>query len=610
MSEFRRERTQLSKAESTAAVSMQPITALDEPVAFADNVQTSSDSFHSAENVSPASSDNEDQCSRNTQVAYSIEQALQYFDREANIAASSFICEAVQPQPYLNDDAASFEQNSTPSVLIDAQTDFAASYTNELAAPVHPELLEDDGRVAPMSDMDYVDSQEMPLPDEPSLATYRMVDQAAVLKDPQESSSVITPIKKDESGRVLKVLFCGIDNVNFAYDQNGDLLEFNYAGMQWTREENGWAAQDRQTEYFVEGQITVLKNGSLRIEREDVVRILKLSGTRIDEHKSGSRTESRKLKNKPSPYDLLAKAKAVNSLWLHAKAPSKTGADLAPPATPLKLDLLQNDLSSFTMPESHGNSMIPEAAKVHGANPAVLNPSNLTCVPSAPIELRSLERTEKLRSLEDELLDPESDAAGRSGIKHKSREYWLKCNLWLTDRLFGQSSPKHLEKLDGLAHLYFEQQNNDLAELTHLRALHIREQFFGKGQPELAENVRGLARIYEARGNYARAEEMYKEAIQLQEGGLRKVLFLYSERVIGNDKLDERLDALFACIADLSRLYSFQGKQSLCAVVYEKALALAAEIEEREPNAQQALKGSAASHLKTMEQFSISDLLT
>jgi tetratricopeptide (TPR) repeat protein len=636
VSEFRRERTQLSKNSGASAVhtgQMMPL--INELFPTADDTEANS---HPVENVSPAISYKQApsqvsvppfslelaiDCSATPQVAQSIEQALEYFDREARDVASSFHCDTAQPISDLNhaiDSSNAIDLNNAFDLnnSIDLNTislnasDFTApnSTHQELSAPIHPELMEDDGRVAPMNEADFVGSQEMPLPDEPSLATYRMVDQAAVLKDPQESSSVSVPIEKDDFGRVVKVLFCGVESVRFQYDNNGNLLEFNYAGMQWTREESGWAAQDRQTEYFVEGQITVLETGALRIERDDVVRILKISGTRIDEHKSGSRTESRKLKNKPSPYDLLAKAKAVNSLWLHAKAPSKSESSATPPAVPLKLDLLQNDVPSFSMPEHGSNSMIPEIAKVHGNNPAVLNPSNLTCVPSAPIELRSLERTEKLRSLEDELLDPEFEDGSKSKIRHKSREYWLKCNLWITDRLFGQSSPKHLEKLDRLAQLYFEQQNNDLSELTHLRALHIREQFFGKGQPELAENVRGLARIYETRGNFARAEEMYKEAIQLQEGGLRKVLFLYSERVIGNDKLDERLDLLFACIADLSRLYSMQGKQNLCAVVYEKALALAAEIQEREPNAEQALHGSAASHLKTMEELSISDLLT
>ncbi len=405
------------------------------------------------------------------------------------------------------------------------------------------------------------------------------LEQASVLKDSQEISCIGAPVEHDEHGRICKALFSSGESVCFKYAETGALCEFNYAGIQWQKEEEEdcWTAHDRQTDYLVDGHITVMDNGSIRIEREDVVRILKLSGTRIDEHKSGSRTESRKLKNKPSPYDLLAKAKAVNSIWLSSRHAVRPLGDHATNPTSLKLDFLDEQ----NIKNAPIQSMIPQIAEVQTYS----NQSNLTCTPSAPIELRSMERSERLRALEDQLTEQGEKQDSVDSTKLRIMESWLKSSLWITDRVVGQSSPRHLSQLDQLAELYFEQQRNDLAELTYLRALHIREQFYGKGQPELAVSVTGLAKIYEVRGNYVRAEEMYKEAISLQESGLRKVLFLYSEKVIDASKLTKQIDAIFSSITDICRLYSRLGKGQQCAVVYEKALGLSAEIAEREPAA-------------------------
>lgn len=526
--------------------------------------------------------------------AASIQQALHYFDSEAGITVpTSFSPEAA-------DAAGDSALNQFTSNAVDIESTFRFGSGNSiqkdaLSLPINikNELLEDDGACLPVSDLAACEAEEVPLPGEPTLASLRMVDQASVLKDPQENSSITTAVETDESGRVVRALYYGGEAVRFQYDAYGELIEFNYAGMQWIKDDYVWAARDRQTEYFVEGRISVMPGGAIRIEREDVVRILKLSGTRVDEHKTGSRTESRKLKNKPSPYDLLAKAKAENSIWLSAKPGPKTTADSS---SSFRLDLMP-------LPES-GPSMIPDLAKA-ACNPAVAHPSNLTCVPSTPIELRSLERTEKLRSLEDELLEPEREKNAQSKIKFKISECFLKSSLWVKDRIVGQSSPKHLEELDRLANLYFEQQRNDLAELTHLRALHIREQFYGKKQPELAVSLRGLASIYEARGNYLRAEEMQKEAIEMQENGLRKMLFLYSEKVIDSGKLSQQLDDLFASVAELANLYALTGKQKICNVVYEKAVALTSDICEREPTVEHILHQVVQPHIDAMRELCI-----
>lgn len=538
----------------------------------------------------------------------SIQSALHYFDSECSQ-------QTVQPTTFeVNNEAtpSALAQFMNQAVDMESAFEFAghtastvmlqdAVYVQNVGADMLPEAV--------LFNIEQLNAEQLIIPDNASdansfdtssaqesalsAAVEILEEQACSLKDPQELSGTACGVEKDEAGRVVKALFYGSEIVNFKYDEYGFLSAFNYAGIEWKRDDNTWAAQDRQTDYIVDARITVLDNGSIQIVKDDVVRTLKASGTRIDEHKSGSKTESRKLKNKPSPYDLLAKAKAVNSIWLcSSQKQSRTTAQSC------QLDLVTDINMPFS--EANTSSMIPRTAEVPNARPAVVNPASISCIPSAPIELRSLERSDRLRSLEDELLEPHRREVSRLHWRLRMKECALKTSLWLTDRFAGQSSPRHLAKLDRLAQLYFEQQKNDLAELAHMRALHIREQFFGKKQPELAKNIRGLASIYEARGNYIRAEQMYKQAIDLQESGIRKILFLFSENVTDESILHEQLEQLFSSINDLSNLYVTLGKQNLCAVVFEKAQSVWDAIAEHEPAAIPALQEVADKYLKTM----------
>lgn len=433
------------------------------------------------------------------------------------------------------------------------------------------------------------------------------LQQSSSLNDNQESSGVRSTIEKDSQGRVTRALFCGADSVRFVYSEDDQLVEFNYAGMQWSREDEVWTAKDRQTEYFVEGEITVLPTGSIQIARNDVVRVLKTSGTRIDQHKSGSHTESRKLKNKTSPYDLLAKAKPVNSVWLTSRSVPRLNLAQSVQSA----DLNSTDENQQVTNRCNAVPMIPPEAIARSEKPAVIFQPDDSCFDS---KLQSNPQPyvneQNLRDMESSLLEQKSPPGAPPLIKKRSLEYLLKCKLWAADRVFGQSSPRHLEQLDKLADLYFEQNKLDLAELTHMRALHLREQFFGKGQPELAINIRGLARVCAARGNLNRADELFKKALELQESGLRKILFLYSEQVIGDARLKKELEPIFAGIAELAELYADNGRQSFCRVLYDKAEALIAEIIRQLPSSELTLNRSSSHHLRNIRQLSGLDLLT
>lgn len=429
--------------------------------------------------------------------------------------------------------------------------------------------------------------------------TMSVFDQAAVLRDPQELSGAFTAtIERDQKGRVVKALYIGGEFCRFQYGDNDDLSEIYYAGLSWKKDADGWFARDRQTDYRVDGKITVLEDGCIRIEKDDVVRTLKHSGTRIDEHRSGSRTESRKLKNLPSPYDLLAKAKPVNSLWLNSGSKKTSTGERLVLNSPMSMEVI-NQLPAPEFP-SLGSSMIPPIADVA----PLMDTGNFQAVSMTPSE-RS-DRPDKLRELEDQLAVSEqrNSTSTLGSIKEDLVESYLKSCLWVMDRLKGQSSPTHLRFLDRLACLYFDRQRFELSELTHLRALHIREKCYGSKQPELSINMFGLAQIYECRNNLLRAEDLYRESIDLQELGLRKTLFLFSERVIDAGKFSGMVEPLFYKFSELVRFLVTQRKMKEAASLQERAVKIYTEISERESEALRAILSSVVEpHLLTIKEL-------
>lgn len=433
---------------------------------------------------------------------------------------------------------------------------------------------------------------------DPSMSTARIVDQAAVIKDPQEEShsGFSSFIERDEHGRVVRALFVGGENCRFQYDAQGELVELQYAGLTWTKDHEGWNARDRQTEYRIDARICILPDGCISIEKDDVVRTLKQSGTRIDQHKTGSRTESRKLKNVPSPYDLLAKAKPVTSIWLTPGSNSNSGERLVL-RTPPHMDIIQG--AQLKRINDEAKSMIPPIADVA----PLLDTGNFPVL-SIP-NLEPAERPDRLRELEDQLAEAEH-AAGSSlrTLKLDIAESYLKSCLWIIDRIKGQSSPMHLPFLDQLADIYFSRQRNDMAELTHLRALHIREKFHGVKQAELHVNISGLARIYECRGNASRAGEMYLEAVDLLESGLRKTLFLFSEKVIDESKLAQQVQPLFASFAELVKFLVAQRQMKDAAAIQHRAVSLYDDITAGQSNGLQAILSSVIEpHLLTIKEL-------
>lgn len=412
---------------------------------------------------------------------------------------------------------------------------------------------------------------------------------AAVPPRPSRNIPVQTkgPVERDESGRVTCVRFSGGDVANFRYDASGALSVFTYGGLNWVREEAGfWRSGDRQVDYRIDGDVAVLHDGSIRVTKADVTRTLKITGVRIDEHRDGSRTESRKMRNAPTPFDLLAKSKPVSSVWLSSTRPS---------GEPEKIESIQlfqtNDEMEHSplidgLISSSRNRMFTSETLVPAST--LRNMETNKSVKGAPF-VQEPQSGQKMLPAETAMLRnavsrlPQAQEVSPPGslwqsFKRDTAEYVLKGIVWAYDIVRGPACPGQIRFLDRLALLYAEKQENDNAETAHLRSLQIKESYYGSRQPELAVNVSGLAEIYRRRHNFTRAEQMYKEAMRLHEKSVRKHLFLFSQGVFEERKLTSEIDGLFRCIAGLADTYDAQKKHTATRDLYERAMSLWTEI--------------------------------
>lgn len=402
------------------------------------------------------------------------------------------------------------------------------------------------------------------------------------------------PVERNAAGQVTSVKFTAGESAEFKYNEEGALVIFRYASLTWNYEDAGyWRAGDRQSDYRIDGLVEVLHDGSIRITRADVTRTLKITGVRIDEHADGSRTESRKMRSAATPFDLLAKSKAVTSVWLSSQ----------PQRAVEKIDSIQLLEDSKICEESDteygvegGRSthpMIPvgaviAASKLDGGNLRNLDEHRTARAGSsaetapAPVKLLPAESI-MLRNAVARMPESKQSSTFADFINSAKRELcelaW-KSIIWLGDNC-RRSPVSQLPAIDALAGINSEKQQNDNAEMLHLKALHIKETYYGAKQPELAVNVSGLAEIYCRRRNFPRAEQMYKEAVQLYEKSVRKQLFLASQNACEQGKLSREVEALFRCIAGLAETYQLQKKNTACRDLYETAMSLWTEISDK-----------------------------
>lgn len=401
------------------------------------------------------------------------------------------------------------------------------------------------------------------------------------------------PIERNAAGQVISVKFTGGESAEFKYNQDGSLVMFTYASLTWNFEDAGfWRSGDRQSDYRIDGLVEVLHDGSIRITRADVTRTLKITGVRIDEHADGSRTESRKLRNAATPFDLLAKSKAVSSVWLSSQPQSLKGSD--------KIESIQLLEDSEELDTECGadegrctHSMIPVAAVVPAGRRDGGNLRNLDEHRSARVAAVVEESAPSAKLLPAESIMLRNAVARMpeakrtltfadyvESMKREVREFSLKSIIWFRD-VVRCSPSSQLQAIDALAQIYSQKQQNDNAETLHLKALHIKESYYGAKQPELANNISGLAEIYCRRRNFPRAEQMYKEAVQLYEKSVRKQLFLASQNVCEQGKLAREVEAPFRCFAGLAETYQLQKKNTACRDLYETAMSLWTEISDR-----------------------------
>jgi tetratricopeptide (TPR) repeat protein len=111
--------------------------------------------------------------------------------------------------------------------------------------------------------------------------------------------------------------------------------------------------------------------------------------------------------------------------------------------------------------------------------------------------------------------------------------------------------------LNGLAHLYQEQDKFAEAESLYQQVLRIQGQHLGSEHPDVAFSLHDLAVLYYQHGRYAQAERLYLRALQL------------CEQHLGSEHLN-----VSSPLNGLANLYQLQGKYAQAEPLFLRALQL------------------------------------
>ena len=394
-------------------------------------------------------------------------------------------------------------------------------------------------------------------------------------------------VERDYKERVTRARFACGNWAQFRYDAADRLYAFIYAGLAWsTRDGSLWTARDADSDYRIDAEITVESDGSLHIAKEDVTRIIKLSGARLDEFKNGSRLESRRLRREASPADLLASSKPISASWQKSASRSSgegaggkestlNSADGAPEVN-TRMPKLSGELGvALALPQKLRQETPRKGDSCYVMASA---PEAIDVQESPPVEAKA--HAERLRSFE--AISASASSALPERVQAALVEAVSRVCLFILQATKGANFPGQLRHLDALAYIYHRRRRLDLAEEMYRRALAIRQSSLGVRHPEVAISLSGLASIFHEHGNYARAEEFYNQASELLDLGFRKSLFLQEAGACPDGLvaacLGKKLEGLIA----LAALYDERKKYHLLEDLYSQATAAWALVPEKD----------------------------
>lgn len=416
----------------------------------------------------------------------------------------------------------------------------------------------------------------------------------APVEEPAESApvtEVVIPegaaIERRESGSVSKVRFTNGSTAQYRYNQQGELCAFIYARLAWdTDDGHVWTARDKDNEYCLEGRVSVEPDGTLCIQKKDIIRRIFLDGTRYDLHPDGSGQTSRPAQREASPGDLLVMWRRLSPTPL-VKRSGPINADAPPPVVKSV-----STLPKLANPVEFKPAYVPPLATSASAQAKTMpsvpksQPAPITNPPAMSIDVgQSTQgkeeqvttikahltvRPQRIRT-RDDYVKPR-DTGLQTKFKTSMEHFIADASIKLISKLGGEEDARLIPHIDTLAKLAHEQRAVEQAEKLHERALSLREHFYGRSHETCAVNLQGLAKIQYERGNYQEAAKLYQEAIGLHEKNVRKLSFLNSSGLLDEQAREAAITDLLEVINGLAQMYAEQGRYQDGEAQFKRAL--------------------------------------
>lgn len=368
---------------------------------------------------------------------------------------------------------------------------------------------------------------------------FSLPPQDAPLNSPPSTTegSAVAAVEWDHKGRVILSRFTGGQVCQFRYDTDGNLYGFTYARLAWsTADGTRWTARDNHYVYTIDGLVTACVDGTVRIQRGDVTRTLKLNGTIVDEYTNGTYVESVRPSTELSASDLLA----VNQPLQTTESLSAGHPVISP--GPMAPAFIERD----------------EAITVPDFDSATSRNSS-----SAGVKLNRL----RLANESDAVRTPPPEDALDS-----FRAWVSEMAVKAVEAFRGEHDLALVAHLDILADVAYRRRRIDEARVLNERALAIRSMQLGSDHSDTGINHQALGRIYHEWGRFAEAEQCFLESIKVMAKGLGKARFLRDAAAVDDAHLNDYLKLLVSSLHSLASLYHEQKKRHLCEKLYDGAV--------------------------------------
>lgn len=407
--------------------------------------------------------------------------------------------------------------------------------------------------------------------------------------EPEEPPPVVIPegaAIERRDGSISKVRFTNGSTAQYRYNQQGELCAFIYARLAWCTEDGHvWTARDKDNEYCLEGRVSIEPDGTICIQKKDIIRRIGLDGTRYDLHPDGSGQTSRPAQRESSPGDLLVMWRRLSPTPLGKR--NGPQLDTTPPAVKSV-----STLPKLANPVEFKPAYVPPPAPAASAQSKTmpsLPKSPVAAITTPPamsidvaegshsreeqvttIKAHLTVRPQRLR-LSDDYVKPR-DTGLPNKIKTSMEHFIADASIKLISKIGGEEDARLIPHIDTLAKLAYDQRSIEQAERLHERALYLREHFYGRSHETCAVSLQGLARIQYERGNYPEAAKLYQETITLHEKNVRKLSFLNSSGLLDEQAREAAITDLLQVINGLAQMYAEQAKYQDSETQFKRAL--------------------------------------